>query len=762
MSLSLENNPLTVVTDPVTPWSSPYLGLPALVIVALVLVALTVATYVGTPQGRAGRVFLLVLLRLVALLLVFLALLRPAVAFRNDLKVPSTLLIVPDGSESMSIQDEVDGQSRWGAALRTLQRCEPVLRRLREENNVNVVFYRFAGDVADFDPAGKPDGPRTDFGELLHTLFDRHRAEPHLRGLIILSDGADNGTRYQPLPLAAQWRSLPCPVSTVAFGKPTTNDKQSDIALTSINPEPSPVPVKGELTVRGTIDAPGFENSTVRVGVYFDDSDQPASTQDVTLALTADNKIAVKCTAPDKPGEIKVTLKVEKLPGEITYANNEISTYLTVTKEGVSVLLVDRERVWEPQRIADALREDPRIRLYTAWLRGTQPLTPGQVDLFQFDKQHYDVIIIGDVTADRLREGSPDALQAIYRLVNERGSGLLMMGGDACFGRSWKDTPVEKLLPVQVVGEADQVDRPVRMVPTEAGLRHYVLRLADNPGDNRALWDRLAPLNGYTKLPPVKQGTVVLAGVNAADGEPLLVAQNYGAGRVLAFGGDTTFRWVTDEQGRLAHARFWKQLVLWLAKQEEVEGSVWVKPDTRRLAAGSKLGFSVGVRGKGGVDLKEGQFEVHVVGPKETKSAVPTARTKEEERGTFWKTDAPGEYRLVVTGKAKDTDGHEVAGEATARFLVYQDDAEMVRRAADHDFLKKLASTGGGEFLRPEDLEGYLEKLRTQPVVVDRPKTNAWPNWRANRLSGFLVSFFLLFVAILSLEWFLRRRWGLV
>lgn len=761
--MSLGNNPLTVVTDPVAPWSSPYLGLPALALVAVVLAGLTLITYAGSPRATGRRVSLLVLLRLAALLLAFLALLRPSVAFRDDLYVPSTLLLALDGSESMTIQDEISGQSRWAAVLRTLDRCRPVLQKLRDENNVNVVLYRFADDVRDFDPEGKADGPRTDFGELLHALYDRHRAEPHLRGLIILSDGADNGTRYQPLPLAAQWRSLPCPVSTVAFGKPTTSDKQSDIAVTAINPEPSPVPVKGELTVKATIDAPGFENSTVRVMVYFDDQkDHPAGTEDVMLALTTDNQVKVKCTAPDKPGEIKVTLRVQELPGELSKANNEMSTYLTVTKEGVSVLLVDKERVWEPQMICDALRLDPRIRLYTAWLRGNQALTPGQVDLFQFDKQRYDVILLGDVPADRLREGNANALASIYRLVDEKGSGLLMYGGYASFGHSWRHTPVEQLLPVRLAEDSEQAGGPVRMVPNEAGLRHYVLRLADNPADNKALWERLPPLNGRTKLGEVKPGGIVLAAVGEAAGPPLLVAQTHGAGRVLAFGGDSTERWRIDEAGVRAHARFWKQLVLWLAKQEEVEGSVWVKPDTRRLAAGGKLGFSVGVRGKGGLDLKDARFEAHVVGPKDLKAPVPTARDKDEDRGTFWKTDAPGEYRLVVTGKAKDTDGQEVTGEATARFLVYQDEAEMVRRAADHDFLKRLASTGGGEFLRPEELEGFLDKLRSQPIVENRPKTNTWPEWKGNQTSGFLVTYLLLFVGLLSLEWLLRRRWGLV
>jgi hypothetical protein len=301
------------------------------------------------------------------------------------------------------------------------------------------------------------------------------------------------------------------------------------------------------------------------------------------------------------------------------------------------------------------------------------------------------------------------------------------------------------------------------MLPTKEGLAHFVLRLADNPKDSEAIWEKLRPLNDRTKLGESKPGAVVLARVgDAVSGPPVLVGQTYGAGRTLAFGGDTTQGWKVNDAGIAAHTRFWKQLVLWLAKQEEQEGNVWVKPDTRRLPAGSKLGFSTGLRGKGGVDVKDARFEAKVIAPSGAETPVPVAHDKSEYRGVFWKTDAPGEYRLVVSGKGKDTDGQDVGGETIARFVVYQDEAEMARRAADHDFLKRLAATGGGQFLRPEELPKFLHDLGEQPLLQHKPKVTAWPDWKSNRQSPFLAVILLLFVGFLSLEWLLRRRWGLV
>ena len=58
------------------------------------------------------------------------------------------------------------------------------------------------------------------------------------------------------------------------------------------------------------------------------------------------------------------------------------------------------------------------------------PPPPGEADLFQFDKQAYDVIILGDVSAERLRTASPNADAKIEELVRDKGVGLLMTGGD--------------------------------------------------------------------------------------------------------------------------------------------------------------------------------------------------------------------------------------------------------------------------------------------------------------------------------------------
>jgi uncharacterized membrane protein len=752
---------MNVTHDPASPWSLPGVGLPALALIAAVLIGLTIWTYFGVRGATVRRVAMVLALRLVALLLALLAVLRPSLAFHDTKHAPSLLLIAVDGTESMTIQDEFGGQSRWDNLVKTLGNCEGQLQRLRDEHNVNVLFFRFGGDVREFDPKSpdKADAKRSDYGELLHWLHERYRTERFLRGLVILGDGAHNGLRENPPKLAPQWRNLPCPIHTVGFGKPTTSEKQNDIAVTSIVVEPSVVRVKNEMTVRASVDAPGFENSTVHVELLIDN--EVKATKEETLRLTTGNSVQLKCSAPLDPGEIKVTLRVQPMPNETIKTNNEMSTYVNVSKEGLSVLVVDKDRL-QASFITRALSNEPRIFVFSVAFRGAAAANPKQVDLFQFEKQHYDVIILGDVSAQRLRTGNPKATEIISKLVKEKRTGLMMIGGAHSFGGSdWQGTEIADLLPVQLSGD-QRVKGAVKLVPSNEGLR-YLLRLGDTEDSSRKIWQKIHPLDGMDVMGEPKRGqAIIFALANEPTGPPLLVGREVGTGRVLAFAGDETKYWIRPDVGRGPHDTFWKRCVLWLAHQEEMEGTVWVKLDARRLAAGDKLPFQVGLRGKGGEERPEGKFEVKVTDPAGVESNVPTTLDKSENTGLFWKTDTAGEYKIEVNGVGKDSDGKDITGKATARFLVYEDDAEMRQRAANHDFLKSLASAGGGEFHQPDDLVAFLSQLQSQPLPHSFAKADLWPDWRRNQTSGFLVGFFLLFVTVLSLEWLLRRRWGLV
>lgn len=784
MSL-LANTSITV--DPAWPWSLPGVGLAGLAVVAGLLAVLTVWTYLGVRGASGRRIGLMLLLRLLALVVACVVILRPALAFdEEEATQPSKIFILIDASESMKLTDEFDSLSRWDNGRRILKSSlvGQALKKLTDAR-IEVIYYQGAEDLRAYAAEGQARGKSTDMGLWLHEFLQRHGRESNLRGLVLLSDGIDNGVVFPTLDKAAQLRGV-CPLYAFGLGRPTTTTRQNDITVTDIQVEPDPIPVKGKMTVRGFVNAPGLENSNVTVGLYLQEkgAKEPRLVlkDNALLDKTLRNEIVLTADAPESAGEIKVLLKVDPLKDEVSTHNNEAATFATVTKEGVSILWVEgRQRHEAVFAIRHGLGGDPRFHIvYAVKQAGEQGGAVGQ-DWFQFERRHYDVIVIGDISAQNFSDGKQEVFQKIRDLVH-KGTGLLLLAGHDAFSAGGWNTPlaadIAQMLPVVLPPDAGEPNQAkVRMLPTRAGLE-YLLRVDPSEKRSQEIWENvLDKLEGISPLGTKKaEGTMFAQGEN---GQPILLGNKVGnEGRVLVFAGDTTFRvWRRSREMLPAYSAFWKQMMLYLARQENMESSVQVTLEKRRVPAeaGQRLPFTVKALDKQGKPLVKPQFTAKVILPNNEVRDVPITREGEEYRGVFFMEKAAGEYRVEVN--AKDADGTLLTKEGvTARFLGYAQDKEMLRTAADHDFLAKLADLSGGRFFQADErqLAQLLDEIVAQKLNQPSARVHHWPDWRRLPASDSVgdqvnllwnstaLACFLLFSALLCCEWYLRRRWGMV
>ena len=178
------------------------------------------------------------------------------------------------------------------------------------------------------------------------------------------------------------------------------------------------------------VNAPGFEKTKVKLSLWIEEagSGKPklATTENKVLNKPQRNEIVLTADAPETAGEIKVTVKVQPIQGEVSAHNNEISTYATVTKEGVSILWVEgHKRLESTFAVKYGLKKDPRFRPFFI----ERLSDDGKGDPYEFDKRHYDVIVIGDISAKRFAAGKPQVFSKISEMIMEKGTGLLWMGG---------------------------------------------------------------------------------------------------------------------------------------------------------------------------------------------------------------------------------------------------------------------------------------------------------------------------------------------
>jgi uncharacterized membrane protein len=741
-------------------------------LVLLPLLAIGPARSKTTPRKRMA----LSGIRLAVVLLALLAMLRPTIVHTETKKQSATLVLLFDWSKSMSVADAYAGNTRWQALKSAVTTALPVLAELAEDFEVKLYTFDAEPKPLDFDSRTlelpeEPEGKETAIGFALEQVIQRE-AGKRLAGVILLSDGAQRAFAPRDTPPQTPARLLSdwgYPLHTFAFGQSRGLENARDIALRDFVLADPTVFVKNQMTALGNLQVDGYTNQALPIELLFETS--PGKMEVVARAQAqtrADGgRIPIELAyVPQVPGEYKVTLRATPQPGELVTTNNELSTFVTVLKGGLNVLFVEGAPRAEQAFVHRSLDGSPNMQVDFV---GINPLAVGREPpnlADQFAPGKYDVYILGDVhAATFVGRGENLANSLALRNLREsvtNGAGLIMIGGLQNFGPgNYGATPLADILPVEMsrlerqnLGDPPrpdtQLSRPLKIKPTQLGEQHYVLRLAGDASQSRDLWQQLPPLEGGNRFSGLKPRGLVLAQSDGQAPVPLLVAQDIGAGRTMAFAGDSTWRWWLKGH-ETAHKRFWRQLVLWLAhKDESTEGSVWVKLDPRRYSPGQRVDFTAGAQTAEGAPVEGARFDVEVVLPDGSQRPLRTVNQGAEVQGSFLDAHAPGDYTLVV----KATRDAEELGTARARFLVYQQDLELDNSAADPSTLASLAKMTGGESLAPEQLTSLLRRIKAQPMELEQgppKKTELWDDW----------PFFSLFVGLLCVEWYLRKKWGL-
>ena len=769
--------------EPAYPWSIPTIGPAAMLGVALALTLLTVCTYLGVRQASWRRVLIVLGLRLAALAVVFGILSRPSFALTQLEGVEmSKLLVILDMSASMNVA-EADGKStRWQQVdeLWKSPRVERRLRQLAANEKIEIVKYLGADELRTMANDAHVDGPRTDMGVWLHELFTRHGHEKNVPAVAIFSDGADNGTRFPTLEKARRWRGV-APIHAFGVGDPANARFKKDLALTKLDVKPEAIFIKTPFKIEAVLQAPGLDKAEASGTVWIEDTKKegrrPLEKIAVKVVQEKDQRIKVDAVAPDEAGEYRITVEIAPHPDETNLENNKISTYVQVMKKKINVLWIDRPRVYEPTRIIQ-LALAPEERLQVNYVDLPANSTEDRWKLFRLDEP-YDVIVIGDVAAKQFALGNGKVFERIKEMVANK-TGLLMLGGSETFsGGGWREQPsMMSLLPVDLkVKKSEFLTNEVLAVPSETltpkQLAAYpFLELDRDPKKNAEMWaDKFEALDGIAPL-----GTLAPGATELLSGKPgkelVMAATRAGEGRVVVFAGDSTSeRWFGSPEAVAGFTHFWKQLVYWLANEQDRTPLV-VKLDKRRIFAGGAdvLGFTMALRDKEGTELRGVDFKAKVIRGNDEFPVRIVA-----DRGTFQGAKEPGEYQLVVEGSGRSK-GELVKGRAVARFLVAADDVETLRLIADHENLKRIASAAEGRFhpATEEAFLQFLDELAGQVNRESRHKTTHWPDWKRvpatdaarDQLAGLWNSFalvgLLLFTMLVSGEWFLRRWWGMV
>lgn len=736
----------------------------------LVLLLLVGPNYSRLSRSRRAT---LVALRLAVILLLLLGMLRPSHVRTVRQSQPATLVLLADQSRSMRQPNGAGESTRWTAQRTALDAVADVLPDLSTELEVKVYTYDSALQLLEqvdrrWRLPAEPNGDVTDLGTNLSDAIQKELGK-RLAGVVLLGDGVQTALapRVEVQQAGREIARLGYPLFTVPFGPAADKAQARDVAVESLRDQYT-VFVKNELEVRGQLRIRGYANQEIPVELLVERVDGPSRPPEriglrQVLGPTDDRQSEVAFPyVPQEPGQYKLTLRAAPQPGELVVKNNQLSSFLTVLEGGLKVLYLEGELRHEQRFLTRALDGSPDIKLDVQWIDRRQRAN-WPVDLkLQLEDPKYDAYILGDLDSAAL---GPANIERLVKQV-ERGRGLVMLGGVHSFGPGgYAETKLADVLPIKMekLERQNFTDRPrtdvqlVGPLPFVPARDHAVLRIA--PADvNLDVWKSLPPLLGANKFVGVKDaaGVQILATTPAKS--PLLVAGEYGQGRTLAFAGDSTWTWAM--RGKQAeHRRFWRQVALWLSRREDLtQSDVWIELAQRRFPPGARVTFAAGAKSAAGEPIPGAKLVATLQRPDGRQETLALTVDGQKSTGVVPLVSAPGDYRIELTASAEG----KTLGKTHAEFMVFDQDLELANPAADHEQLARLAAltqAHGGRTIAPEQLPDLVRELDEQRRQF---QVETQTRWQLGATAGSAWLLLLAIVGALSVEWFVRKRWGLV
>jgi hypothetical protein len=750
--------------DPVGSW-----GVVGLVTAVLAVVLLAV------PPDRSrvsrGRLLSLVGLRLAAFLALVACMLRPTLVAETKARQQGTVLVLADASQSMTVADGPNGRTRWQELTATLESAREAASDLTRSGDFDLSVWRFDREVRAVPPVAADPfplgvwqaGPAADETAIGAALDDclRATAGKTLAGVVVLSDGAQHAYAPRDLPPQTAARRLAetgTPLWSITFGQQRGAGQGRDAAVVNL-PEIGKVYVKNTIEVAGRVRLEGLAGAATVKLLAENDAGRMEEVARTSVRATApggEEPVRLAWT-PTSVGERKIALVVEPQEGEVIVANNELSTFVDVVDGGLRVLYLEGDLRVEQRFLRRVLASSPDMQVDFQWLDSSRR-DRWPVDVARTLATDYDVFLLGDLDSAALRA---EDLRTILGKVNA-GAGIGLLGGFHAFeAGGWASSALGPLMPFEADRLARQpFDGPIReglhlqgklrMVPDRQFGNVSILRLGKSEQDTRAAWQALPPLEGASRIGRLTPAAKTLAGT--ADGQPLLVAREYGAGRVLAFAGDSTWRWVMQGAGE-QHRRFWRQLVLWLAKQDDSgQDSLWVRLAQRRVSPGTPLAFDAGLTKPDGSAVVDVAMDGTLVAPGGQRRPIRIARQAGGFSGVIADCAEPGDWTLVVKAVKP---GDPTPREQSARFTVFRQDLELANPRANPLIMRQIAEATPGGVRLPEELPAIFAELATRPPAFETREQwsySPWDKW----------PMLLVMAGCLCAEWFLRKRWGLV
>lgn len=732
-------SPNQITLAPVFPWWV------ILFFFCLALVsALTQYRVTRYKLGRS-RALIISFLRLGSMSLLVAFALNPSLATRTENRISPALAILLDTSQSMGQSASPDNVTRLDEAGALLtEGADPLLQALSEKFEVSL--YGLADslrplEAGDLGPL-KAGGDKGDIGKALKALSGKNDIA------FLLSDGNLKWNEKEAPPL--QTISIP-------VGSPR---EYRDIMIKGIR---APVLAFRDREIVIDVTIKGYGYAGLILPVFLKDSEKLLTEKKIHFKANPGEVTTSLSFVPGEVGRKNLSISVPQQAGESIFTNNKIDLSIKVVRDKTRILMASGTPSMNYRFMRTALKSDPSIDLLSFVILRTpsdilnvpireQSLIPFPVEtLFMKELTHFDLLIFDNFNYSLYL--SPDHLESLRNFVKNGGSFAIIGGPDLFHERETGLSPIEDVLPFRFIEkELYQRDFSRGVRSSREGAQHPIMRLSDDFGkhdaENLRFWQEMPPLKGINLTEAKRSASVLL---ESADGFPwpVLMASEYGKGRVLALATDDAWKWymglVARGEGNQAYLKLVHRMVRWLTRDEGLNPVQMILPE-RAASTGQEIDVRIRFHGEDPARGAVSAVSVSVLDPEGVK--IESKLKSTPQPGEYLASFLPvkgGIYRLVIetpVGRLEES-------------MVVAGPLENFDAAPDHDQLKRISeSTGGTYVFKGNDILKAIEGL-AQGAEKRFIEERRLPIWATPLVMAIIL-------ALLSAEWYLRRRWGLI
>ena len=754
------------------------------------------------------------LLRAAAIFLIIQMLSGPVIKYRETLGRLTRMVILVDGSRSMELTDPDMERARKTAIASQLrnmpdsgsqeavfdgmsrtERARAVLFEGGSESLVSELLENFEVELISMEDSrsrriwsSKEEGSaiptalppahneRTDLATALRKESERSAVVSSASSqqrtvLVVLSDGNHN-TEASPLNVAKQLGDSGTPIFCVGFG---ATIRPPDLAVQKIEaPDsvfrtdrikgqvilkddmPSGIPFELVITNAGTL---AWEQRLITNGQHMRAINFDFAVQ-ALLPPAADSATAT--------GNAQTKLRLEAAIAPLTFErqtmNNKSQRTVHVVSSKRKMLILEGRPRWETRYIRNLFERDPQWDVNSLFFEAMLPgdvlprgSAKGSFPGSRNSLMEYDVLVIGEWDASVL---SDEELEWLSAFVSTRGGGVLLIDGERNRLKTLLGRPAAPLLPISFNSLKDSASdyAPFERLTLSTRAKNLpALSLAPGTAPQSAAWDKLQAPHWMADCTPLPGSEVLVEAAQGKISKPALVHSRYGAGKILYCASDETWRWRNNVAG-IFQERFWSQIVTWIAAQPFAVQTAEVSLDTGGFVF--KEGSTVELRVF--IDPKHEPAPTRSFGASALSgvlwrngnriASIPL--TSDDSRdGIFLGKSASlehGQYEFTVEGGSMK-DG---ANQARAQFEVLSEAPnELTEISQNESLLRQIAGESGGQYLPEESIRTLKDLLAPwkdgQSREVEIPIWNGFP-W------------FSLLILLLGLEWWLRKRVGLI